>query len=243
MIQQCSLRISRCSFCLWWIHAGRETNGSCRPFLPNSTRNTHLHSLNIEWNILNIVEAEAEIFVQCFLIGKDSQRVPLNLSGLLDGTDSTDSFLCCQTSGVRCFSCANAAWRRSHHHTVLVNARLLNCGSRDSDLSRLRHTEWSFLSRSKLGAVKNKPCICSASILDHRPADYANHPDFQKDSKHFQCEYTICSVCSRLEVHSDSQTISSPCASFRSVLEIAALKLTQVVTFGFLKLFCFASSI
>ena len=170
MIQQCLLRISRRSFCLWWIYVG-ETNGSCRPFLPNSTRNTHLHSLNIKWNILSIVEAGVEIFVQC--LGKDSLRVPLNLSGLLAGIDSTDSFLCCQTGGVRCFSCANAAWRRSHHHTVLVmNARLLHCGSRGSDLSRLRHTDWSFL-RSKSGAVKNKPCICSASILDHRPAGVA----------------------------------------------------------------------
>ena len=163
MIQQCSLRSSRCSFCLWWIYVG-ETNGSCRPFL---------HSIlsEIFWNI---VEAKAEIFV-CFPHRQGlTASAELNLSGLLDGTDSTDSFLCCQTGGVRCFSCANAAWRRSHHHTVLVmNARLLNCGSRGSDLSRLRHTDWSFLSRSKLGAVKNKPCICSASILDHGPAGVA----------------------------------------------------------------------
>jgi len=168
MIQQCLLRISRRSFCLWWIYVG-ATNGSCRPFLPNSTRNTHLHSLNIKWNILNIVEAKAEIFV-CF-----PHRQGLTASAELNpsGLDSTDSFLCCQMGGVRCFSCTNATWRRSHHHTVLVmNARLLNCGSRGSDLSRLRHTDWSFL-RSKLGAVKNKPCICSASILDHRPAGVA----------------------------------------------------------------------
>ena len=121
MIQQCLLRISRRSFCLWWIYVG-ETNGSCRPFLPNSTRNTHLHSLNIKRNILNIVEAKAEIFV-CF-----PHRQGLTASAELNpsGLDSTDSFLCCQMGGVRCFSCTNATWRRSHHHTVLVmNARCL----------------------------------------------------------------------------------------------------------------------
>ena len=36
---------------------------------------TFIHSI-FKWNILNIAEAEAEIFVQCFLTGKASLRVP-----------------------------------------------------------------------------------------------------------------------------------------------------------------------